>query len=109
MRGAGFKTVSGSGALIRALDADRARSWKEEARRAERVEYQSSVWSDRENVMVQAGRDQAVSGVVVVVVPVTEEAVVELGKWVSRVQVWVVKVVAISCLFESTGRISTWL
>ena len=42
--GTGFKTVSGSGALIRALDAVRARSWKEEALRAERVEYQSTVW-----------------------------------------------------------------
>ena len=49
--GTGFKTVNGSGALIRALDAVRARSWKEEALRAERVEYQSTVWSDRENVM----------------------------------------------------------
>ena len=72
--GTGFMTASGSGALIRALDADRARSWKEEALRAERVEYQSTVWSDRENVRVQAGRDQAVSGVVVVVVsPRTNE------------------------------------
>ena len=49
--GTGFKTANGSGALIRALDVVRARSWKEEALRVERVEYQSTVWSDRENVM----------------------------------------------------------